>query len=90
MLPDIIEVWEEIVCYNNKTDLLKAEIGRRQVSYNSEIYVGFNNELYEKVKSESYKKLQITKSFLKFLPSFKNIERISNIEVEIKRFEDFC
>ena len=90
MLPDIIEACEEIVCFNNKTYLLKAGIVRRQIIYNSEIYVGFNNKLYEKVKSESYRELQITKHFLKFLSSLRNIERISNIEVEIKRFEDFC
>ena len=90
MLPDIIEACEEIVCFNNKTYLLKAEIGRKQVSYNSEIYTGVNNELYEKVKSESYRKLQCTKHLLKFFPSLRYIERITNIDVVIKRVEDFC
>ena len=27
---------------------------------------------------------------MKFLPSLRDIERITDIEVEIKRFEDFC
>ena len=54
------------------------------------MYEGFNNQLYKKVKSESYRELQITKHFLKFLPLLRNIERIWNIEVEIKRFEYFC
>ena len=90
MLPGIIEACDEIVSFNNKIELLKAEVGRRQVSYNSEMYEGFNNQLYKKVKSESYRELQITKHFLKFLPLLRNIERIWNIEVEIKRFEYFC
>ena len=49
MLPDIIEACREIVSFNNMIDLLKAKIGRRQVSYNNEMYEGFNNKLYEKV-----------------------------------------
>ena len=83
MFPDIIEACEKIVFFLNKTDLLKAEIGRRQVSYSNKIYVGFNNELYEKVKSESYRELKNTEHFLKFLPSLRNIERLSNIEVNM-------
>ena len=57
MLPDIIEACDEIVTFDNKKDLLKAKIGRRQVGYNSEIYEGYSNMLYEKVKSESYREL---------------------------------
>ena len=58
MLPEIIEACEEIVSFNNKTGLFKAEIDRRQTSKNSVSYLGFNNELYEKVKSESYRELR--------------------------------
>ena len=42
------------------------------------------------MKSESYRELLITVNFLKLLPSLRDIERITDIEVEIKRFEDFC
>ena len=63
VLPDIIEACDEIVYFNHNIDLLKAEIGRRQVSYNSETYEGINNKLYEKVKSENYRELKVTKIF---------------------------
>ena len=46
MFPDIIEACDEIVSFNNKINLLKSEIGKRQVSYNIENYEGFNNKLY--------------------------------------------
>ena len=79
----MVENSDEILSIKNRIDLLKAEIDRRKVCYNIEIYKCLNSELYEKVKSESYRELKNTEHFLKFLPSLRNIERLSNIEVNM-------
>merc|ERR1719427_124247 len=100
-LTKIIEACNEIMAYNVRIELLRAEISRRpsrremfeKPRYEGTVwsdYQGFSNELYQNVRYESQKELEITEHVLKFLPSLFPIQIISNVEAVINMFENFC
>ena len=99
-LTKIIEACNEIMAYNVRIELLRAEISRRpsrrdmfeKPRYEGTVwsdYQGFSNELYQNVRYESQKELEITNHVLKFLPSLFPIQIISNVEAVINMFENF-
>ena len=99
-LTKIIEACNEVMAYNVRIELLRAEISRRpsrremfeKPRYEGTVwsdYQGFSNELYQNVRYESQKELEITNHVLKFLPSLFPIHIISNVEAVINMFENF-